>query len=54
MDDEPIPLNCPKCGCRMEPPRDAPEREDGIIVVECPLHGLYHFGRRIHLTAGSP
>jgi hypothetical protein len=49
-----IPLNCPKCGCSMEPPPDAPEPADRILVVECPLHGLFHFGPKTDLTAGLP
>ena len=36
----------------MEPPTDSAERDDGLIVVECPLHGLFHFGPKVDLTAG--
>lgn len=52
--DEPIPLNCPKCGCRMDPPRDAEPRDDGIVVVECPLHGLFHFGINTDIASVLP
>lgn len=35
---------CPKCGRMMvEPPERMPRRQDGIIVVECPVHGPFHF-----------
>ena len=49
-----IPLNCPQCGCRMEPPPDFVPRDDGIVVVECPLHGLFHFGLDRDLAVGPP
>ena len=53
-DVDPIPLNCPRCGCQMEPPFDSAERSAGLILVECPLHGLFHFGPTVNLTAGPP
>ncbi len=35
---------CPKCGHVMiEPLARLLRRKDGIIVVECPVHGLFHF-----------
>jgi chromosome segregation ATPase len=37
----------------MEPPKDFVPRADGIVVVECPLHGLFHFGPKMDLTPVS-
>lgn len=36
----------------MDAPRDALERDDGIVVVECPLYGLFHFEPSTDLTEG--
>jgi len=38
----------------MEPPLDAPDRTDEMIVVECPLHGLFLFGPKTDFAAGPP
>lgn len=49
---------CPKCGHVMiEPFARMPRRQDGIIVVECPVHGLFHFRPNpdlTELTEGEP
>jgi hypothetical protein len=35
---------CPECGHLMLESFDRmPRREDGIIIVECPVHGVFHF-----------
>jgi len=49
----PIPLNCPKCGQPMQAVK-APQRGDGIVIVECPLDGPFHLGPKGDLTAGMP
>jgi hypothetical protein len=49
---------CPKCGRTMiEPFTGEPRREDGIIVVRCSVHGLFHFRPdrpEAGLLAGEP
>jgi hypothetical protein len=50
---------CPKCGHMMvEPFARMPRRKDGIIVVECPVHGPFHFkpaeGSEAKLVPGEP
>jgi hypothetical protein len=46
-------LNCPHCGCPMKPAAKysaiAP-----YTVVECPIHGPFHFGPNTKLTLGRP
>ena len=48
-----IRLNCPDCGCSMKPSA----RDSGsapYIVMECPIHGPFHFGPDTPLTLGRP
>lgn len=50
----PMPrLNCPDCGCSLKRPADyaaTPPYE----VMECPIHGPFHFGPSTALTLGRP
>ena len=50
----PMPrLNCPDCGFSLERPADyaaTPPYE----VMECPIHGPFHFGPGTALTLGRP
>ena len=50
--------HCPKCGHRMLESFDRmPRRKDGIILVDCPVHGLFHFkpaGFKTKLVPGEP
>jgi hypothetical protein len=50
---------CPECGHVMvEPFTSLPRRDDGIILVKCPVHGLFHFkpaeGSSARLVPGEP
>jgi hypothetical protein len=49
---------CPKCGQRMLESFDRmPRRKDGIILVDCPVHGLFHFrplGPETKIVPGEP
>ena len=48
-----IRLNCPQCGCSMN--RSAEYSATPLyIVVECPIHGQFHFGPETNLTLGLP
>ena len=50
--DPRLPLNCPKCPCRLryvgsEPPTEP--NQDVLHVYECPEHGRWRFGLDTHL-----
>ena len=49
---------CPKCGHRMlESFARMPRPADGIVLVECPVHGLFHFrplGPETRIVSGEP
>lgn len=48
-----IRLSCPDCGCSMKPSA----RYSATLpytVVECPIHGPFHFGPNTLLTLGRP
>jgi hypothetical protein len=47
------PLNCPHCACSMELPADCADTPP-YTVVECPIHGPFHFGPGTALTLGRP
>lgn len=46
-------MNCPTCGATMASRQDLP-RPLLIFVMECPKHGLFHFGQGHDITAGPP
>ena len=48
-----ICLNCPDCGCSMKPStKYSPTPR--YTVLECPIHGPFHFGPHTNLTLGPP
>lgn len=51
--DDYLPLNCPVCGCRMDPPAGYVQTPPNY-VAECPIHGPYHFSATKPLTPGMP
>lgn len=48
-----IRVNCPQCGCSM---KHRPDYSATTLytVVECPIHGPFHFGPNTALTLGRP
>jgi nitrite reductase/ring-hydroxylating ferredoxin subunit len=48
-----IRLNCPHCGCSMKPSAKYSDTPP-YTVVECPIHGPFHFGPNTDLTLGRP
>ena len=46
-------LNCPHCGCAMKYARDH-SATPPYTVVECPIHGPFHFGPGTALVLGRP
>jgi hypothetical protein len=48
-----IRLNCPECGCSMKPSAEY-SATPLYTVVECPIHGPFHFGPNTDLTLGRP
>ena len=48
-----IRLNCPHCGCSMKPSAKY-SATSPYTVVECPIHGPFHFGPDTDLTLGGP
>ena len=63
MADEPILVNCPKCGRAMrhvdttatkKPVDPGGHSKPSVWILECELHGTYHFGLTTPLTPGPP
>ena len=50
---DPIRLNCPHCGSCMKPSARY-AATPAYRVVECPIHGPFHFGPNTNLTLGPP
>jgi hypothetical protein len=46
-------FRCPQCGCSMEAPLNL-AAEPPLVLIECPIHGLFHFGPDTSLTPGAP
>ena len=49
---ESIHLDCPHCGCSMN--RSAKDSTQPYTVVECPIHGPFHFSPNTDVTLGPP
>ena len=49
---ESIHLDCPHCGCSMK--RSAKYSAQPYTVVECPIHGPFHFSLNTDVTLGPP
>ena len=50
---KPIPLNCPHCGCSLKHPAER-FATPALNLVECPIHGPFHFGPTGELILGRP
>jgi hypothetical protein len=48
-----IHLNCPHCGCSLKPSAEY-SATPAYSVVECSIHGPFHFGPNTDLTLGRP
>ena len=46
-----IDVKCPHCGCAL---RTANDPATAPVVVECPIHGPFHFAPDGELTLGPP